>query len=248
MGDVVFEVCLEHVDGIVEAIEGGAARVELCSSLTEGGLTPSHAAVKAAAALDIDTMVIIRPRGGDFYYSDRELSIMESDIAYCREMGVYGVVFGALTEEGDVAGPQVQRLLKAAGPLATTFHRAFDVCRNPEAALEQLIDYGFDRVLTSGQAATAPEGSELIRALHRQANGRIGILPGGGITPDNVRGLLRSTGVNEFHATAFERVASPMRHRNPQVYMGLPGLPEYELQRTSAGVIRNFLRRAKPSR
>lgn len=240
--DFRFEVCLQSVEGAIAAQDGGAHRVELCSALVEGGLTPSWATIKACrSAIDLPIMVMIRPRGGDFDYSDLELDIMEADIRACCEIGVSGIVFGVLDREGKVAGPQVRRLVEAAGTLSVTFHRAFDVCHDPFRALEALIELGVDRILTSGQAATVPEGLPLIRELVIRAGDRIGILPGCGITPDNVVEVLEQSGAREFHATAFGPIHSRMRHRNPSVYMGIPGLPEYERQGTSKLEVTRFI-------
>ncbi|MBB4077792.1 copper homeostasis protein [Lewinella aquimaris] len=242
MPDVIFEVCLQGVDDVVAAMAGGAQRVELCAALVEGGITPSIATIAACAELDTEVMVMIRPRGGDFDYSMRELALMEDDILRCRDLGVSGVVFGMLTTDGKVAGTQVQRMKRAAGPLRTTFHRAFDVCRDPFTALEQLADLGVDRILTSGQAATVPEGIPRLRELIARAEGRIGILPGCGITPENVASVIDQTGASEFHATAFANRESNMKFRNKAVYMGIPGLPEYERQVTCAEEVRKYLR------
>ncbi|WP_420460517.1 copper homeostasis protein CutC [Neolewinella sp.] len=245
MSEVTFEVCLEGIDDVYAAKAGGAQRVELCAALVEGGITPSHATIAAAARVDIDVMVMIRPRSGDFDYTARELEVMEADVCYCRSVGVAGVVFGILDPQGQVAGPQVQRLVEAAGPLSITFHRAFDVCRDPFAALDRLRDLGVHRVLTSGQAATVPQGLELIRRLVAAAGDGIGILPGCGITPENVAEVLTYTGAREFHATAFSPLDSRMVHRNAEVYMGVPGLPEYQRQLTTSERVENFLRAVK---
>lgn len=240
---MTFEVCLQSPDDAVAARAGGATRVELCAALAEGGITPSRAAIAVCRdAVDIDVMVMIRPRGGDFDYTARELDTMAADVRYCRRTGVTGVVFGVLDPDGTVARTQVQNLVDEAGPdLSVTFHRAFDVCADPFAALDTLMDLGVDRVLSSGQAATVPAGRELLRRLVDHAAGRIGILPGCGITPENVAGLVRYLGVDEFHATAFASQPSRMTHRNPAVYMGTPGLPEYERLVTSAAEVRRFL-------
>ena len=239
---MVFEVCLQSVAGAVAAAAAGAQRVELCAALAVGGLTPSLATIQRCRdAVDIDVMVMIRPREGDFDYSERELAVMHGDIEACHRIGVTGVVFGVLTPEGDLARPQVQELVGAAGDLSVTFHRAFDVCREPFTVLEQLVELGVDRVLTSGQAATVPEGRELIRRLVTRAAGRIGILPGCGLTPENVAETVAYLEVDEFHATAFTTLPSRMRHRNERVYMGAPGLPEYERFVTSETEVRRFL-------
>ncbi|CAH1000470.1 Copper homeostasis protein CutC [Neolewinella maritima] len=244
MSDPIFEVCLQSVDDVVAAQAGGAQRVELCAALVEGGVTPSLATIAACAALPIEVMVMIRPRGGDFDYTARELAVMEADIAHCRELGVAGVVFGMLTPQGQVARPQVQRLLAAAGPLQVCFHRAFDVCRDPLEALDILRDLGVRRVLTSGQAATVPEGLDLIQQLVDRAGSDIEILPGCGITVNNVAHVLRYTGARQFHATAFREVDSRMQHRNDRIYMGVPGWPEYRRAVTDQEVVEKYLRAA----
>lgn len=239
---MTFEVCLQSVDGAIAAERGGAQRIELCAALIEGGITPSLGTIEACRdAVDIDIMVMIRPRGGDFAYSNQELDSMAIDIEACKLLGVTGVVFGMLNPDGSLARPQVQAMVEEAGDLDVCFHRAFDVCADPFSTLETLIDIGVSRILTSGQRATVPEGKDVIKHLVNQADGRIGILPGCGITPDNVAGIIAHTGVTEFHATAFSRVHSPMAHRNPEVYMGLPGLPEYERETTSEAEVKRFL-------
>ncbi|PHI21283.1 copper homeostasis protein CutC [Lewinellaceae bacterium SD302] len=240
---MIFEVCLEGVDGAVAAQSGGAQRIELCAALVEGGITPSLGTIQACRdAVDLDIMVMIRPRGGDFLYSAAELDAMARNIEACRSIGVTGVVFGLLNPDGSIDTENTADLKSLAGPLAVTFHRAFDVARDPFSSLDSLIQLGIDRVLTSGQAATVPEGKELIRQLVERADRCIGILPGCGIRPENVAEIINYTGVQEFHATAFTRLESPMRHRNEKVYMGIPGLPEYERQVTSAKEVKRFLR------
>ena len=241
---MLFEVCLQSVAGAVAAEAGGAGRVELCANLIEGGTTPSLATIEATlAAINIPTMVMIRPRGGDFLYSDRELDVMLRDVALCREAGAYGVVFGCLNRRGDVARPQVQRLIQEAGEkLRITFHRAFDVCRDPMDAQDELIELGVDRILSSGQAPTVPAGRELLRELVKRGGERITMLPGCGLTPENVAENVRYLGVQEFHATAFVREHSRMEHRNEAVYMGLPGLPEFERDVTGVEEVRRFVR------
>lgn len=229
---------------MLAAQAGGADRVELCAALVEGGITPSRATILEAAQLDIDTMVMIRPRGGDFVYSPGELRVMESDIAFCREQGVAGVVFGVLQADGHVDFDVVARLVNAAGPLAVTFHRAFDVCRDPVGTMFRLAELGVSRILTSGQEPTVPEGLSLLRDLIDKSPAGLTIMPGCGITVENLTQVIQATGAREFHATAFEVLESPMTFRNERVYMGIPGLAEYERQVTSDAVVRRFMAEA----
>lgn len=221
--------------------------MELCAALIEGGITPSLGMVKTCRdAVNIDIMVMIRPRGGDFDYTEREMDVMAQDIRTLHGIGVTGIVFGMLEHNGKVARPQVQRLVEEAGDdLTVCFHRAFDVALDPFKALETLIELGVDRVLTSGQAASVPEGTLVLKQLVEQAAGRISILPGSGIFPENVAEVIAQTGVTEFHATAFGTLTSQMQHQNPVVYMGIPGLPEYERQVASEAEVRRFIAAAR---
>lgn len=219
--DFRIEVCANSVDSGVEAQKGGAARIELCAGIPEGGTTPSYGEILTATQkLSLAVNVIIRSRGGDFLYSENEINAMKADIRMCKELGVHGVVFGCLTKEGDIDVKLCSELKKEAGTLSTTFHRAFDVCRDPHKALEQIIDMGFDRILTSGQRATAMEGSALIAELVQKADGRIIILPGSGVNEDNIAELYKITGAHEFHMSARHRIDSGMVYRNENVSMG----------------------------
>ncbi|MEM6395655.1 MAG: copper homeostasis protein CutC [Bacteroidota bacterium] len=242
----LFEVCLQSVAGAIAAQAGGADRIELCAALTVGGITPSYGTIQACVkAVDLPIMVMIRPRGGDFYYDHYEFASMQDDIAICKELGVTGVVFGMLNTNGTIDEARTRKLVELAKPLQITFHRAFDVCADPHRALDQLIEIGVDRVLTSGQVETAPQGKDLIKQLIERSKDSITILPGCGLTPDNLTDFLSSTQPNEYHATAFSRHLSPMQHKNEQVYMGLPGLPEYERQITSQDLVEEFVKAAK---
>ena len=208
------EVCCTSVADVQESFYGGAIRVELCSAISCGGVTPSSGliseAVKTSMSLSaeqnnsdrIRVNVLIRPREGNFCYNASEVRTMLSDIANCREMGVDGVVIGALTLDGDIDLDICERLVESAEGMSVTFHRAFDLCRNPQQALEQIISLGCDRLLTSGQKPKALEGSELISRLVRQADGRIIVMPGSGINPHNIAEIARITGADEFHSTA----------------------------------------------
>ena len=179
---LICEVCVESVEAAVAAEQGGAHRVELCADLLEGGITPSAGTIALARArLGIRLHVLIRPRGGDFCYSDTELDIMRHDIATARALGADGVVLGVLLPDGTVDAARTAELMAAARPLSVTFHRAFDVTRDPYEALEALIALGVDRVLTSGQESSALEGLDTLAALVQQAGDRIAVMPGGGI-------------------------------------------------------------------
>jgi len=215
------EVCVDSVESALRAQEGGAARVELNDNLLMGGTTPSLGTVQVARQhLAIELLVMIRPRGGDFCYSDLELEVMERDIAVMKTAGVDGVVFGLLTPDGQVDLPRMKRLMACAAPLPVTFHRAFDVCADPFRALEELVDLGVRRILTSGQAPTVLEGRVLLRELIARAAGRLTILPGGGITEEVADLVARELEVEEFHVFLPGEEPSPMIHRNPRVFMG----------------------------
>lgn len=218
----IIEICANSAQSCVEAEAGGATRVELCAAIPEGGTTPSYGEIKTAQALTshIDINVIIRPRGGDFLYTPAEIESMLYDIELCKQLGVHGVVFGCLTKDGEVDVPLLERLVSASKPLSVTFHRAFDVCRDPFEALEQIIAAGCDRILTSGQQATAEEGIPLITKLVEQAAGRIIIMPGSGVREHNIAHIEAETGATEFHTSARSILHSQMVYRNERVPMG----------------------------
>lgn len=204
-----FEVCANGVESCLAAQEGGADRVELCAGIPEGGTTPSYGEILQARRLLTRTRlhVIIRPRGGDFVYSELEAGRMLEDIRMCRQLEVDGVVFGCLTREGDVDTPLCQRLMEAAQGMSTTFHRAFDRTRNARQALEDIIALGFDRILTSGQEPKAEAGIALLNELNRLARGRIILLVGSGVDESNISHIQHATGICEFHFSAREAVA-----------------------------------------
>jgi len=228
----------------MEAEAGGAKRVELCAGIPEGGTTPSYGTIRAAQALTstIDINVIIRPRGGDFLYTPAEIQTMLFDIGMAKQMGVHGIVLGCLTKEGDVDVALMKQLKKAAGTLSVTFHRAFDVCRDPFTALEQLIDLGCDRILTSGQQPDAVKGIPMIAALVRQAAGRIIIMPGCGVRAGNIAQLERETGATEFHTSARRVILSRMVYRNENVPMGSRTVTsEFETEQTDRKEVAAYL-------
>ena len=241
--DFRFEICANGVESCVAAQEGGADRVELCAGIPEGGTTPSYGEIKIARKVLKNTLlhVIIRPRGGDFLYSGLELQRMEEDIDIARELGADGVVFGCLKADGSIDIEANRHLLEHAKGLNATFHRAFDRCNDPEKALEQLIELGFNRVLTSGQRPTADEGTDLLQRLNEQAAGRITILAGCGVNEKNIKKLQVQTGVHEFHFSARERRKSLMQYSNPEVYMGAKGADEESLDYTTAARVRKTI-------
>ncbi|MCZ8547694.1 copper homeostasis protein CutC [Mesorhizobium qingshengii] len=217
----LIEICVEGIDGLLAAQAAGADRVELCASLVEGGITPSLGTVRAA--LDQATVpfhVMVRPRGGDFLYSDTEYRSMLADVAALRDLSVPGVVFGCLKADGTIDEERMNELTKAAGPLNVTCHRAFDMTRDPAEALEALIRCKVGRVLTSGQRDTAIEGISLLADLVRQAGDRIVVLGCGGLDLGNIAEVRKRTGLSEMHFAALKEVPSAMDYRNPDVGMG----------------------------
>ena len=219
MEKYLFEVCANSVESCLAAQTGGANRVELCAGIPEGGTTPSFGDIATARESLKDTRlhVIIRPRGGDFLYSPLEQRIMLQDVENARRLGV---VFGCLTPEGDVDLPLMERLMEASEGMSVTFHRAFDVCRRPLQALEEIIALGCNRILTSGQQPTAEQGIPLLRELQEKAGERIILLAGCGVNEKNIARIARETGIHEFHFSAREEVVSGMQYRNEAVSMG----------------------------
>jgi copper homeostasis protein len=218
---LIFEVCVDSAEAAIAAQEGGADRVELCSDLLEGGLTPSHGTLAVARQrLRIGIMAMVRPRGGDFCYTDTEFAVMREDLLAAKRLGANGVVFGLLNPDGTIDRERTAELTALARPLPVTFHRAFDVSRDPFEALETLIDLGVDRVLTSGQEPSVLEGLDLIVALVKRAAGRIIVMPGGGITERTVGRIAPVCSAMELHFASLERREGRMAHRNPRVFMG----------------------------
>jgi copper homeostasis protein len=240
------EICVDSVFGARVAEGAGAARVELCAGLAEGGLTPSIGTV--ARVIDtvstIGVQVLVRPRGGDFVYSDEEVAVMLADIAAVRAFPArvpVGFVFGALTPDGDVDRAATGALVAAAGGAPVTFHRAFDASRDLSRSLAALLDLGVDRVLTSGGAPTALDGAIEISALVRAAGSRLTILAGGGVRPHNVAALIGATGVREVHLRAAETRPSAARFRRPGIDFRGPVPPDDARIETSAAEIAALL-------
>ena len=211
------EVCVSSIGSIEQAIKGGAYRIELCDNLIEGGTTPSFGMIKQSLLYDeIKVFVIIRPRGGSFVYSDSEIEIMKQDIQLCGELGCDGVVFGVLTSDHkvDIAiNKELITLAKQQG-MDVTFHRAFDRLSDLQQGLEDIIILGFDRVLTSGGYPDVIQGKEGIKSLIEQAKDRIRILPGGGVTKDNIATLIKGLNIEEVHGTFKEQVNFDLRYKN----------------------------------
>lgn len=243
----LIELCVEGIDGFLAAQEAGADRVELCASLVEGGLTPSLATIRAAVkAAKIPVHVIIRPRGGDFLYSDTEFETMAEDIKALRDEGVSGVVIGCLTPDGRIDERRTKALVDAARPMSVTCHRAFDMTADAREALEALIRCGIDRVLTSGQRDTAVEGVAILKAAVEQADGRIVIMGCGALDADNIQKVRDETGLTEMHFAALTTVPSGMAFRNPHVGMGGSEKDrEYELTLTDRDAVRATIAAAK---
>lgn len=241
-----FEICANSVESCVEAQRGGADRVELCAGMPEGGTTPSYGDVVVARRLLTTTKlhVIIRPRGGDFLYSDLEKEIMLEDVRMARRLGVDGVVFGALTAEGDVDMEFMRQLMEEAEGMSVTFHRAFDVCRDPREALEQIIELGCECILTSGQMPKAEEGVELLRELVERAGKRIVIMPGCGVNASNIAHIAEATGAREFHFSARSKRDSGMIFRRSRVSMGgAVVIDEYSRDVTDVEIVRETIDR-----
>ena len=242
------EICTNSVTSCLEAQKGGAYRVELCAGIPEGGTTPSYGEIAVAREmLSIKLNVIIRPRGGDFLYSDVEHQAMLRDIKMAKELGVDGVVIGCLTPEGEIDIERNKELIDAAKGMNVTFHRAFDMCKDPFKSLEQIISLGCERILTSGQQPTAIEGVSLLKELVEKADNRIIIMPGSGVNENNISILAKETSAKEFHFSARESIDSKMIYRNPDLKMGgtVVSIDEYAQNVTSADKVKRTIEKLK---
>lgn len=208
---MIIEIATSDFESTKNAVAGGAHRIELCANLGEGGTTQSYGVIKKCReGFDVRIYPIIRIRGGDFLYTDEEFDCMYKDALMCKELHCDGVVVGFLNKDGSIDINRTKKIIEAVYPLGVTFHRAFDRCLHPIEATEQLIAAGCERILTSGQQRTAPEGIELITQLNHQANGRIVVMPGSGVRSNNIRHLADATGCTEFHTSLREKAASKM--------------------------------------
>jgi copper homeostasis protein len=226
---VLIEVCVDSVASAVAAERGGAARVELCSDLMEGGVTPSAGLIEAVRdKISIGLQVIVRPRGGDFCYEPEEFEIMQKDVALAKGLGADSVVFGVLDANGRVDIPRTRELIDHARPMKVTFHRAFDMSADLFRSLDDVCATGADRLLTSGGEQDCLQGANTIAGLVEASRGRITIMAGGSIAHNNVAEILERTGVSEIHVGLSTPVASPMLYRNPRVSLGKAPGREYQ--------------------
>ena len=213
--EYIIEVATADFSTTQTAVAGGAHRIELCAALSDGGTTPSYGTIKKCReAFDTELFPMIRTRSGDFLYGPEEFHIMLEEVRMCRELGCDGVVVGLLRKDGSIDTDRIAKLVEAAYPMEVTFHRAFDRCRHPFEAIEALIQIGCQRLLTSGQQKTAPEGVALIAELVSVANQRIIVMPGSGVRPDNIRTLAEQTGATEFHSSLRSTLESSMEFRH----------------------------------
>ena len=223
------EICLDSVESAMNAERGGADRVELCAGLPEGGTTPSAGMIAAVRKqISIGLQVMVRPRGGDFCYSAEEFGIMQRDVLIAKQLGAGGVVFGVLDLEGHLDKARMRQLIELARPLKITCHRAFDMAFDFERALNDLMELGVDRVLTSGGQKSAIDAMPTLKQIAQQARGRISVMACGEISITNVKAVVNYTGVTEVHAGLGEPVASAMRFRNPRIMMGSVASAEYQ--------------------
>lgn len=244
MAKILLEICCGSIDDTIQSEKGGANRVELCSALFLGGLTPSIGTIQEAKRrLKIPVIAMVRPRGGGFCYSEAEFATMERDAEAAIDCGVEGVVFGILKEDGRIDRRRTARIRRIIGKHQAVFHRAFDVTPDPLEALEQLIDLGISRVLTSGQKDSVPEGVELIAKLVDRAGKRIEVLPGGGIRPYNMKEIVRRTRCHQIHMTAWEKVEDRSTHAHRDVSFG-GALKPYEdvYDRTDARLVKEIVK------
>jgi copper homeostasis protein len=226
MKKILLEICVDSIESAIAAEKGGAGRIELCDNLFEGGTTPSFGMIYLIQKIiSIPINVIIRPRGGDFLYSDPEFEVMKRDILLAREIGIDGVVFGILKKDGSIDKKRTKTLVDLARPMSITFHRAFDMTKDPFKSLDDIIGLKIERILTSGQESTASIGSELLQKLIKAAKGRVIIMPGGGINERNYSEVISKCKPKEIHIGGAEFIESEMKFRNKRISMGRNAKP-----------------------
>ena len=216
MSKVVLEIAAFSIEAALNALAAGADRIEFCENPMEGGTTPSYGSLLLLSQLTKQPVFpIIRPRGGDFLYTDREFQVMQNDLMACKQLGFKGAVIGLLKADGNIDTKRTAALIEAAGNMELSFHRAFDRCKDPFIALEQLIDLGCKRILTSGQVPNVGNAIPMIQSLIEKANDRIVILPGSGVRADNIAKIVTATGAKEMHSSARKAMASKMEFNQP---------------------------------
>jgi len=238
----LFEVCANSVTSAVAAQQGGAHRIELCENLMQGGTTPSYGTIlQTRKLLQIPIHVLIRPRTGDFLYSDAEFEVMKNDILLCKDLKIDGIVSGVLNADGTIDKIRTKELVEHSKPMTFTFHRAIDVSKNIFDALEDCIAIGCDRILTSGSENTAYDGRQVIKKLVNQANGKIIIMVGSGVNPKNIRQIASETGATEFHSSAKRNVESKMIYRSAKVNMSAKPMDEFLNIETDSEIVKEIL-------
>ena len=237
------EICCYTVESAIMAEKAGADRIELCENYSEGGTTPSYGSIKTTIEkLNIPVNVIIRPRGGDFLYSDTEFEIIKQDVKTVKQLGANGVVIGFLNSDGAIDIEKTKEIIGLAKPMKITFHRAFDRCKNPFVALEQLIDLKIDRILTSGQKHKAFDGINLISQLVKQAGNNLIIMLGSGVNDKNISELIEKTHATEFHSSAKIFLSSKMNYMEKDISMGNNDVKENSIVSVDADMIKNIKR------
>ncbi|MEM9919978.1 MAG: copper homeostasis protein CutC [Bacteroidota bacterium] len=240
---MLIEICAGNLQSALNAQSAAAHRIELCSNLALGGTTPSAGLIRSVRqSVHLPIHVLIRPRAGDFCYTQSEIEVMRQDIRYCKSIGIEGIVIGLLTPDGSIDRLQMRHLIDLARPMSVTFHRAFDQAADPLQSLQQLMALGIDRLLTSGQQATAWEGRELISELVKRANGRLTILPGSGINAANILPLKAFTNATEFHLSAKQKVKSPFNPSSAKLsFSPCAAIPDYDRFETSEEIVRSII-------
>lgn len=239
----LLEICCYSVLSAINAELSGADRIELCAGVYEGGITPSAACIsQTLESVKIPVFVIVRPRGADFCYSDVEFECMLKDIEFCKTLGVGGIVSGILLPDGEIDCVRTKQLLEACGSMKFTFHRAFDMVKDQVKALDELIELGVDRILTSGGEQTALKGCDTIKKLTEKAADRLIVMPGSGISEQNIKQLKNSIGAKEFHCSAKVLVKGKMEYENPKIAMGgEESVPEFEYYEADCNKIRKIV-------
>lgn len=239
---MIIEIVVYNIDSALRAAEGGADRIELCDNPGEGGTTPSAGVIELVRQnLSIDVFVMIRPRGGDFHYNNYEFHAMKRDLLQCQKLSVDGVVFGILTPDGRIDKKRCKEFIGRARPLKVTCHRAFDMTRDPFEALEDCIEVGFDRILTSGAKPQAIQGVDMLAELVKKADGRIAIMAGSGVNEKVVEELVQKSGVKEIHFSAMTTKPSGMEYKNVDIAgMGSASGSEFLLRTVDPEVVRKI--------